>query len=162
MEEQGFSEMRDSNYELVSNRIAYYYKEVFNIEIEALLCKKNTSKILEEEIKNQKANNSEEVTFKFYVLIKDNNKKFCKHRLIKCKFNLLEYLENQKKNDFIDYLYYCADEKIGYYCKKKYLNEKNKNFNKIYDKNMEINEDYQKWKIEKYGKTEENFEQNQK
>ena len=40
------------------------------------------------------------------------------------------------------------------------INKKNnRDINDILDKNNEINEDYQNWFIEQYGKTEENSEQ---
>ena len=67
---------RSENFGIIPNKIAYYYKEVFNIEIVGLLYKKNLNRKINKEIKN---NNCLEIvgisTFDFFILIKDNNKK---------------------------------------------------------------------------------------
>ena len=148
---------RDNNFGIISNKIAYYYNKVFNIEIMSLLYKKKIATQINDMMKSK--NFSDKLrgfNFEFYILIKDNNKKILKYKLIKTKFNISEYIVNIEydKNsfDFIECLYYFVDKKLCEYCNKIYMNRKsNKNISNILDRNNEINEDYQNRIIEKYG-----------
>ena len=85
-------EEKDINFELASNRIAFYYKKVFNIEILNLFYKRNLKKTSD---KNVKLSNYIEVlpieVFDFYILIKDNNKKIFKYKLLKATYDGRKY-----------------------------------------------------------------------
>lgn len=156
---------RDNNFGIISNKIAYYYNKVFNIEIMSLLYKKKIAAQINDMMKSK--NFSDKLrgfNFEFYILIKDNNKKILKYKLIKNTFNASEYISNitydRNSFNFIECLYYFVDKALCKYCNKQYINKKNnRDINDILDKNNEINEDYQNWFIEQYGKTEENSEQ---
>ena len=156
---------RDNNFGIISNKIAYYYNKVFNIEIMSLLYKKKIAAQINNIMKSK--NFSDKLrgfNFEFYILIKDNNKKILKYKLIKNTFNASEYISNitydRNSFNFIECLYYFVDKTLCEYCNKQYINKKNnRDINDILDKNNEINEDYQNWFIEQYGKTEENSEQ---
>ena len=156
---------RDNNFGIISNKIAYYYNKVFNIEIISLLYKKKIAAQINDMMKSK--NFSDKLrgfNFEFYILIKDNNKKILKYKLIKNTFNASEYTSNitydRNSFNFIECLYYFVDKALCEYCNKQYINKKNnRDINDILDKNNEINEDYQNWFIEQYGKTEENSEQ---
>ena len=156
---------RDNNFGIISNKIAYYYNKVFNIEIMSLLYKKKIAAQINDMMKSK--NFSDKLrgfNFEFYILIKDNNKKILKYKLIKNTFNASEYISNitydRNSFNFIECLYYFVDKALREYCNKQYINKKNnEDINNILDKNNEINEDYQNWVIEQYGKTEENSEQ---
>ena len=49
-------QQRNENFGIISNRIAYYYKEVFNVEIVSLLYKKKIDENIKKEEKNEKNN----------------------------------------------------------------------------------------------------------
>ena len=86
---------RDNNFGIISNKIAYYYNKVFNIEIMSLLYKKKIATQINDMMKSK--NFSDKLrgfNFDFYILIKDNNKKALKYKLIKTKFNVSEYIAN--------------------------------------------------------------------
>ena len=99
-------------------------------------------------------------TFDFYVLIKDNNKRIFKYKLLKAKYDNAKYRENKNENlDFMEKLYIFVDESLGNYCKKKYINKLNsEDLNNLIRENGEINEDYKNWIIENYFEAEENQE----
>lgn len=156
---------RDNNFGIISNKVAYYYNKVFNIEIMSLLYKKKIAAQINNIMKSK--NFSDKLrgfNFEFYILIKDNNKKILKYKLIKNTFNASEYISNitydRNSFNFIECLYCFVDKALCEYCNKQYINKKNNgDINNILDKNNEINEDYQNWLIEQYGETEENSEQ---
>lgn len=157
---------RDNNFGIISNKTAYYYSKVFNIEIISLLYKKKVAAQINNIMKSKNfSDRLRGFNFDFYILIKDNNKKILKYKLIETKFNVSEYIANTEydKNsfNFIECLYYFVDETLCKYCSKRYMKRKNnKDISNILDKNNEINEDYQNWIIEKYEKTGEISEQN--
>lgn len=156
---------RDNNFGIISNKIAYYYNKVFNIEIMSLLYKKKIAAQINDIMKSKNFSDKlRGLNFEFYILIKDNNKKILKYKLIKNTFNASKYISNiiydRNSFNFIECLYYFVDEALCEYCNKQYINKKNNgDINNILDKNNEINEDYQNWIIEQYGETEENSEQ---
>lgn len=138
---------RENNYSVIANRMAYYYKEVFNIEIVNLLCKKS---------KENNINFANKIPkFDFKILIKDNNKKFFKYKILETTFDLVKYYqfkhnkfsEPKTFEDWEEILYYFIDNKIVEYCKEKYFQNPNK-LDEIIKKNNLINEDYQKWLVE--------------
>lgn len=157
---------RDNNFGIISNKTAYYYSKVFNIEIVSLLYKKKVADQINNIMKSKNFSDKlRDFNFDFYILIKDNNKKILKYKLIKTKFNVSEYIANIEydKNsfNFIECLYYFVDKTLCEYCNKRYMDRKNnKDISNILDKNNEINEDYQNWIIEKYEKARENSERN--
>lgn len=150
-------EEKDLNFELISNRIAYYYKEVFNIEIINLFYKRNYKKMND---KNISLSNYLEIlrieVFDFYILVKDNNKKIFKYKLIKSRYDNSKYRNGENKYvNFLEYLYFFVDESLCQYCQKYYLNKHNtKIINNILEKNNQINEDYQRWIVENYENNE--------
>ena len=80
---------RDNNFGIISNKVAYYYNKVFNIEIMSLLYKKKIAAQINNIMKSK--NFSDKLrgfNFEFYILIKDNNKKILKYKLIK---NMIKY-----------------------------------------------------------------------
>ena len=95
-------QQRNENFSIVSNRIAYYYKEVFNVEIVSLLYKKEVAERIQK-MRNVQPDKLRGMTFDFYILIKDNNRIF-KYKLIKVDFSISKYLENEWGN-FIDIFY---------------------------------------------------------
>lgn len=165
---QEFMQERNFNYMIISNRIKNYYKKMFNIEIINLFYKRKKRK--SENQMEQQENYLRLIqaeTFDFYILIKDNNKKIFKYRLLKATYDNSKYRENENKYlDFMEKLYVFVDESLGKYCKKRYINKLNsEDLNNLIRKNGEINEDYKNWIIENYFETEENqenSEQNQK
>ncbi len=163
---QEFMQERNFNYMIISNRIKNYYKKMFNIEIINLFYKRKKKKSA-----NQMAQQENYLrliqaeTFDFYILIKDNNKKIFKYKLLKAKYDNAKYRENKNENlDFMEKLYIFVDESLGNYCKKKYINKLNsEDLNNLIRENGEINEDYKNWIIENYFEAEEkqeNSEQN--
>ena len=156
---QEFMQERNFNYMIISNRIKNYYKKMFNIEIINLFYKRKKKKSA-----NQMAQQENYLrliqaeTFDFYILIKDNNKKIFKYKLLKAKYDNAKYRENKNENlDFMEKLYIFVDESLGNYCKKKYINKLNsEDLNNLIRKNGEINEDYKNWIIENYFEAEEN------
>ena len=158
---QEFMQERNFNYMIISNRIKNYYKKMFNIEIINLFYKRKKKKSA-----NQMAQQENYLrliqaeTFDFYILIKDNNKKIFKYKLLKAKYDNAKYRENKNENlDFMEKLYIFVDENLGNYCKKKYINKLNsEDLNNLIRKNGEINEDYKNWIIENYFEAEENQE----
>lgn len=158
---QEFMQERNFNYMIISNRIKNYYKKMFNIEIINLFYKrkkkKNANQMMQQE---NYLRLIQAETFDFYILIKDNNKKIFKYKLLKAKYDNTKYRENKNENlDFMEKLYIFVDESLGNYCKKKYINKLNsEDLNNLIRKNGEINEDYKNWIIENYFETEENQE----
>ena len=114
---------RNENFAMVSNRIAYYYKEVFNIEIISLFYKKKTEEKLRK-IQNKGIDKLRGLVFDFYVLIKDNNLKAFKYKIIKCSSNASFFIANRENFSFIDNLYNYVDDELVNYCNKKYMNDK--------------------------------------
>lgn len=165
MEEKGtqfsqeFMQERNLNYMIISNRIKNYYKKMFDIEIINLFYKrkkkKNTNQMEQQE---NYLRLIQAETFDFFILIKDNNKKIFKHKLLKATYDNAKYKENKNENlDFMEKLYVFVDESLGNYCKKKYINKLNsEDLNNLIRKNGEINEDYKNWIIENYFETEGN------
>ena len=145
---------RSENFGIIPNKIAYYYKEVFNIEIVGLLYKKNLNRKINKEIKN---NNCLEIvgisTFDFFILIKDNNKKIFKYKLLKTTYDNSEFREKENQHaGFFEKIYFFVDRKLCKYCKDKYFDKLDgKEINNIIEKNNKINEDYKRWLIENYG-----------
>lgn len=142
---------RNENFAMVSNRIAYYYKEVFNIEIISLFYKKKTEEKLRK-IQNKGIDKLRGLVFDFYVLIKDNNLKIFKYKIIKCSSNASYFIANRENFSFIDNLYNYVDDELVNYCNKKYMNDKTprEKIMQFQQKSEEVNEDYKNWKIENY------------
>lgn len=143
---------RNEKFSIISNRIAYYYKEVFNIEIVSLLYKKKIAENFKKTEKNEQINRLRGLVFDFYILIKDNNKKIFKYKLIKCSSNASNYVSNKENFNFVDNLYEFVDEKMSEYCNENYLkaNAPRELVLEILEKDKKINEDYKNWKIENY------------
>lgn len=158
---QEFMQERNFNYMIISNRIKNYYKKMFNIEIINLFYKRKKKKSANQMVQQENyLRLIQAETFDFYVLIKDNNKRIFKYKLLKVKYDNAKYRENKNENlDFMEKLYIFVDESLGNYCKKKYINKLNsEDLNNLIRKNGEINEDYKNWIIENYFETEENQE----
>ena len=165
---QEFMQERKFNYMIISNRIKNYYKKMFNIEIINLFYKRKKKKSANQMVQQENyLRLIQAETFDFYILIKDNNKRIFKYKLLKAKYDNAKYRENKNENlDFMEKLYIFVDESLGNYCKKKYINKLNsEDLNNLIRKDGEINEDYKNWIIENYFEAEENqenSEQNQK
>ena len=158
---QEFMQERNFNYMIISNRIKNYYKKMFNIEIINLFCKRKKKKSANQMVQQENyLRLIQAETFDFYILIKDNNKRIFKYKLLKAKYDNAKYRENKNENlDFMEKLYIFVDESLGNYCKKKYINKLNsEDLNNLIRKDGEINEDYKNWIIENYFETEENQE----
>lgn len=158
---QEFMQERNFNYMIISNRIKNYYKKMFNIEIINLFYKRKKKESANQMMQQENyLRLIQAETFDFYILIKDNNKKIFKYKLLKAKYDNAKYRENKNENlDFMEKLYIFVDESLGNYCKKKYINKLNsEDLNNLIRKNGEINEDYKNWIIENYFETEENQE----
>lgn len=148
-----YLERQDENFKLISNRIAFYYKEVFNIEILNLFYKKNLKDITNKNI--NLPNYLEALTieaFDFYILIKDNNKKFFKYRVLKALYDNKKYRYGENKYvSFLENLYFFVDEYLCKYCQKHYLNKhNNKQINMILEKDKKINNNYHEWIMKNY------------
>ena len=158
---QEFMQERNFNYMIISNRIKNYYKKMFNIEIINLFYKRKKKKRANQMVQQENyLRLIQAETFDFYILIKDNNKRIFKYKLLKAKYDNAKYRENKNENlDFMEKLYIFVDESLGNYCKKKYINKLNsEDLNNLIRKDGEINEDYKNWIIENYFETEENQE----
>lgn len=158
---QEFMQERNFNYMIISNRIKNYYKKMFNIEIINLFYKRKKEKSANQMVQQENyLRLIQAETFDFYILIKDNNKRIFKYKLLKAKYDNAKYRENKNENlDFMEKLYIFVDESLGNYCKKKYINKLNsEDLNNLIRKDGEINEDYKNWIIENYFETEENQE----
>lgn len=158
---QEFMQERNFNYMIISNRIKNYYKKMFNIEIINLFYKRKKKKSANQMVQQENyLRLIQAETFDFYILIKDNNKRIFKYKLLKAKYDNAKYRENKNENlDFMEKLYIFVDESLGNYCKKKYINKLNsEDLNNLIRKNGEINEDYKNWIIENYFEAEENQE----
>lgn len=144
--ENDFQE-KNQNFGIISNRIAYYYKNIFNIEIVSLLYKKKNSEKIRRIMQNaEHLDKLRGEEFNFKVLIKDNNKSYFKYKLIKCKFVASEYIANNENFDLLEALYYFVDKSLGNYCQKHYLNKITRDrLQGVLDKDREINEEYQNW-----------------
>lgn len=85
---QEFMQERNFNYMIISNRIKSYYKKMFDIEIVNLFYKRQKDKTI---CQNDKFKDYEKLTksslFNFYILIKDNNKKILKYKLLKATYD---------------------------------------------------------------------------
>lgn len=142
---------KDATMLYVPNRIRYYYKEIFNIEVLGFFIKKkgnikntyNNTKMFEIDVKS----NLEK--FKFLILIKDNNKKIFKTKVLKA-----EMIKETRKTEispsvFESKFYEIVDKRLATYCKK-YLKDKTKKdkqkFNDIIIKNNQLDNEYQEWK----------------
>lgn len=158
---QEFMQERNFNYMIISNRIKNYYKKMFNIEIINLFYKRKKEKSANqmEQQENYLRLIQAEI-FDFYILIKDNNRRIFKYRLLKATYDNSRYRENKNENlDFMEKLYVFVDESLGKYCKKRYINKlNNEDLNNLIRENGEINEDYKNWIIENYFEAEENQE----
>ena len=158
---QEFMQERNFNYMIISNRIKNYYKKMFNIEIINLFYKRKKKKSANQIVQQENyLRLIQAETFDFYILIKDNNKRIFKYKLLKAKYDNAKYRENKNENlDFMEKLYIFVDESLGNYCKKKYINKLNsEDLNNLIRKDGEINEDYKNWIIENYFEAEENQE----
>ena len=158
---QEFMQERNFNYMIISNRIKNYYKKMFNIEIINLFYKRKKKKSANQMVQQENyLRLIQAETFDFYILIKDNNKRIFKYKLLKAKYDNAKYRENKNENlDFMEKLYIFVDESLGNYCKKKYINKLNsEDLNNLIRENGEINEDYKNWIIENYFEAEENQE----
>lgn len=148
-----YLEKQDENFKLVSNRIAFYYKEVFNIEILNLFYKKNLKEVTDKNIKLPNYLEALKVeAFDFYILIRDNNKKFFKYRVLKALYDNKKYRdEGNRYVSFLENLYFFVDECLCQYCQKHYLNKHNtKQINMILEKDKEINNNYHNWIMKNY------------
>lgn len=137
----------EDKFGVIPNKIAYYYSKVFNIKIISLFCKENKKT---KKIENLLNNFEEKQYFNFYILIKDNNKKILKYKLIKCNADILKYRNDlslgDKTIDLLECLYYFVDKELCDYCKKRYVdNKNNEDIKEILRKNEEINLDYHNW-----------------
>lgn len=145
---------RDMNFLLVQNRIAYYFKEVFNVEIINLFYKKNMNKVVDKGLGGLEnyLETSQSLEFDFYILIKDNNKKIFKYKLIKSRCGSRKFKVGENKYiGFMENLYFFVDESLCKYCRKHYMDKhESERLNDILLKNNEINCDYEKWIIENY------------
>lgn len=140
-----------------SNKLIYYYKEVFNIEIMFFLKKKNKQYQdlevqLVQNIKNKHPlNNKNE---QFYILIKDNNRKIFKYKLIKSKLEWDDFINENiaKEVDLNELFNFSVDKALCNYCEKhKYINT-----DEILIKDREINEKYQQYIQEQNQKFQQN------
>lgn len=148
-------EEKDQNFELVSNRINYYYKKVFNIEIINLFYRRNLKKMTAQNISlSNYLDAMRTEVFEFYILIKDNNKKIFKYRLLKSRYDGSKYKDGENRYvSFLEYLYFFVDESLCQYCQKYYLGKYKPNqINDIIEKNNKINNDYHTWIVEHYDK----------
>ena len=138
---------RENNYSVIANRMAYYYKEVLNIEIINLFYKNKGKKALNFDDKK--------IKFDFKILIKDNNKKIFKYRILNARFDIIKYAqfkhnhfsEPKTLEDWEEILYYFIDNRIVEYCKEKYFQNSDK-LEEIMKKNDLINQDYQRWLLD--------------
>lgn len=138
---------RENNYSIVANRMAYYYKEVLNIEIINLFYKNKGKKAINFDDKK--------IKFDFKILIKDNNKKIFKYRILNARFDIIKYAQFKHNHfsdpktleDWEEILYYFIDNRIVEYCKEKYFQNSDK-LEEIMKKNDLINQDYQRWLID--------------
>lgn len=138
---------RENNYSIVANRMAYYYKEVLNIEIINLFYKNKGKKALNFDDKK--------IKFDFKILIKDNNKKIFKYKVLNARFDIIKYAqfkhnhfsEPKTLEDWEEILYYFIDNRIVEYCKEKYFQNSDK-LEEIMKKNDLINQDYQRWLLD--------------
>lgn len=138
---------RENNYSIVANRMAYYYKEVLNIEIINLFYKNKGKKAINFDDKK--------IKFDFKILIKDNNKKIFKYRILNARFDIIKYAqfkhnhfsEPKTLEDWEEILYYFIDNRIVEYCKEKYFQNSDK-LEEIMKKNDLINQDYQRWLLD--------------
>lgn len=117
---------RENNYSIVANRMAYYYKEVLNIEIINLFYKNKGKKAINFDDKK--------IKFDFKILIKDNNKKIFKYRILNARFDIIKYAQFKHNHfsdpktleDWEEILYYFIDNRIVEYCKEKYFQNSDK------------------------------------
>lgn len=138
---------RENNYSIVANRMAYYYKEVLNIEIINLFYKNKGKKAINFDDKK--------IKFDFKILIKDNNKKIFKYRILNARFDIIKYAQFKYNHfsdpktleDWEEILYYFIDNRIVEYCKEKYFQNSDK-LEEIMKKNDLINQDYQRWLLD--------------
>lgn len=138
---------RENNYSIVANRMAYYYKEVLNIEIINLFYKNKGKKAINFDDKK--------IKFDFKILIKDNNKKIFKYRILNARFDMIKYAQFKHNHfsdpktleDWEEILYYFIDNRIVEYCKEKYFQNSDK-LEEIMKKNDLINQDYQRWLLD--------------
>lgn len=138
---------RENNYSIVANRMAYYYKEVLNIEIINLFYKNKGKKAINFDDKK--------IKFDFKILIKDNNKKIFKYRILNARFDIIKYAQFKHNHfsdpktleDWEEILYYFIDNRIVGYCKEKYFQNSDK-LEEIMKKNDLINQDYQRWLLD--------------
>ena len=92
---QEFMQERNFNYMIISNRIKNYYKKMFNIEIINLFYKRKKKKSANQMVQQENyLRLIQAETFDFYILIKDNNKKIFKYKLLKAKYDNAKYREN--------------------------------------------------------------------
>lgn len=138
---------RENNYSVIANRMAYYYKEVLNIEIINLFYKNKGKKAINFDDKK--------IKFDFKILIKDNNKKIFKYRILNARFDIIKYAQFKHNHfsdpktleDWEEILYYFIDNRIVGYCKEKYFQNSDK-LEEIMKKNDLINQDYQRWLLD--------------
>ena len=138
---------RENNYSIVANRMAYYYKEVLNIEIINLFYKNKGKKAINFDDKK--------IKFDFKILIKDNNKKIFKYRILNARFDIIKYAQFKHNHfsdpktleDWEEILYYFVDNRIVEYCKERYFQNSDK-LEEIMKKNDLINQDYQRWLLD--------------
>lgn len=141
MENKNLKNEGISNFGYLPNRINYYYKNVFKIEIDNLFFKKNEREMMNfDSLKNK--------VFDFYIVITDNNKKIFKTRLLKATFDKSNKNISDKNIGFPEMLYSIVDERLAKYCNK-YLKNKTKKqkekLGKIKDNDFKVNLEYQEW-----------------
>lgn len=122
------------------NRLAYYYNEVFDIQIITAIT--NNSESYENIIYDfDKMKNLNKDQRKFYILIRDNNKKIFKYKMLKCYIDWEGFAKDNvgKENaGFDDVVYYSIDNKLCEYCEKhKYLTVE-----KSLEKSQKVNNEY--------------------
>lgn len=143
MKEEDYSKLKSDIEKFLpsQNRLAYYYNQVFDIQI--ITAMTDNLKLYKDMLNNMnKIENLSKNQRKFYIIIRDNNKKIFKYKMIKCYIDWENFIkDNERKEniDFDDLIYYSIDNTLCNYClKHKYLTTE-----KTLKKNQKINQEYQ-------------------
>lgn len=134
-------------------RTKSYYKEVFNIEIKDVFYKRDLDKVCDKAIKSKNYLSTLKVlSFPLLIIIKDNNKKIFKYKILKGNYNSTDFRENNNMCLSHSQKIYCfVDKIVSEYCQNQYLNKMSAEYvTKIIEKNDKINYDYQNWIMENY------------
>ena len=134
------------DFQFIGNRIAKYYKEVFDIEIIQLFHKSNKKKQEKKNIGEVEFDFLTNSTFDFYVLIKDNKRFAIKHKLIKITYNEAIFESQGSQNlTFMEKLYTAVDLALYKYCVKRYRWKEQEIPADVIEKHYKITEDYHKY-----------------